>query len=93
MTSPTNWPNPERPGYPPNPERDGMYAMRIDEKFIVRFWSAAHQHYSLVPGWKKGISPTDASVFTFCGEILTPAQIAELLAGEREKVIKEMQNV
>lgn len=88
MTSPTNWPDPARPGVPPNPEKDGLYAMRIDEKFIVRYWSSARQHYSLVPGWKKGISPSDASVFTFCGEILTPAQIAEMLAAERERCAK-----
>lgn len=79
MTTPNNWPNPERLGVPPNPERDGLYAMRIDEKFIVRYWSATQRHYSLVPGWKKGISPSDASVFTFCGEILSPARIAEML--------------
>lgn len=85
MTTPTNWPNPERPGVPPNPERDGLYAMRIDEKFIVRYWSATRQHYSLVPGWENGISPSDASVLTFCGEILTPMLIAEMLAGERER--------
>ena len=89
MTTLTNWPNPERPGWPPDPEKDGLYAMRIDEKFIVRYWSAARQHYSLVPGWKKGISPSDASVFTFCGEIFTPTQIAEMLAGERERCAQE----
>ncbi|KXV59960.1 hypothetical protein AD947_03095 [Acetobacter tropicalis] len=86
MTTPTNWPNPERPGVPPNPERDGLYAMRIDEKFIVRYWTATRQHYSLVPGWENGISPSDASVFTFCGEILAPAQISEMLAAERERI-------
>ncbi|MFS8369233.1 hypothetical protein [Acetobacter indonesiensis] len=90
--TPTNWPNPERPGEPPNPEKDGLYAMRIDEKFIVRYWSTARQHYSLVQGWKKGMSPFDASVFTFCGEILTPEQINEMLAAARERAVSACQS-
>lgn len=93
MTTPTSWPNPERPGWPPNPDKDGLYALRAGAAFMARYWSATRQHYTSVPGWKRGMSPFDASSFDFAGEILTPTQISEMLAGEREKVIKEMQNV
>ncbi|WP_395495598.1 hypothetical protein [Acetobacter sp. KSO5] len=52
---------------------------------MARYWSATRQHYTSVPGWKRGMSPFDASSFDFAGEILTPTQISEMLAGERER--------
>lgn len=56
---------------------------------MARYWSAARQHYTSVPGWKRGMSPFDASSFDFAGEILTPTQITGLLTGERERCAVE----
>ncbi|MDN7355528.1 hypothetical protein [Acetobacter senegalensis] len=87
MTTLTNWPDLKRPGWPPNPERDGLYALYVGGALMARHWSAVRQFYTSVPGWPRGMSPFEASAFDFAGEILTPTQITEMLAAERERCL------
>lgn len=87
--TPTNWPNPERPGYPMFPERDGWHAIGLTIK-QVKWWDAANKYW-----WdseKRYYLTLDEVAFCvpeyrYDGPILTPTQIAEMLAGERERCI------
>ncbi|KXV60251.1 hypothetical protein AD948_05735 [Acetobacter senegalensis] len=84
----TNWPNPERPGVPMYPERDGWHLLkRIDEDGFD------------VVGYKKGKWISDEGNkplsskyivrdYKYIAPVLTPAQIAEMLAAERERCAK-----
>ncbi|MCI1796405.1 MAG: hypothetical protein LKI57_09635 [Acetobacter lovaniensis] len=87
MTNPTNWPNPERPGVPMFPERDGAHAIQVPDlegSEIVYYW---HQNGG---GWTEYsyqdaedfLTHEDMKGWIYKGPILTPTQIAELLAGE-----------
>lgn len=85
MTAPTNWPNPERPGYPMFPDRDGWHMTTLSGATspTVSFWRASEEV------WKSGSSsyPPDYLAHhlrKYIGPVLTPAQITELLAGERD---------
>ncbi|MBS0966160.1 hypothetical protein JK165_08685 [Acetobacter okinawensis] len=106
--NPTNWPNPERPGVPMFPERDG--------------WHNFIGHQNVRPDEDDGESPDVSPIYLFCcwwdselrtwsgfdetpwciddcadllrdeeyhGPALTPTQIAEMLAGERERSAQE----
>lgn len=75
MTNPTNWPNPERPGVPMFPERDGFH---IIGKLAWK-WHAASEL------WDGVANPDEFGTFYYVGPCLAPTQIAELLAGERER--------
>lgn len=51
--TPTNWPNPERSGEPPFPERDGkhvVYRVDNDEERTV-CWDSAKREYHNAPFW------------------------------------------
>ncbi|MCG4261329.1 hypothetical protein K6W36_12215 [Acetobacter senegalensis] len=82
MTIPTNWPNPERPGMPMFPEMSGRHV--VGGKLL--FW------YSDIQKWvtSSPISATkEPNYFVGCeyhGPVITPAQIAEMLAAERERI-------
>lgn len=79
MTTPTNWPNPERPGVPMFPERDGFHIIgRLAWK-----WHAASEL------WDGVANPDEFGTFYYVGPCLTPTQISEMLAGEREKCAQE----
>ena len=95
MTTPTNWPNPERPGVPMFPERDGWHAIGLTIK-QVKWWDAANKYW-----WdseRRYYLTLDEVAFRvpeygYKGPVLTPTQIAEMLAGERERcadVCREM---
>lgn len=85
--NPTNWPNPERPGVPMFPERDGWHSLRTYSLGLF-FWDSANKYwwdsqkrfYRTVPEILK-----DTVGAKYIGPCLTPTQIAELLAGERER--------
>lgn len=87
MTSPTNWPNPKRPGVPLFPERDGWHAIGLTIK-QVKWWDAANKYW-----WdseRRYYLTLDEVAYRvpeyrYDGPILTPAQIAEMLAAERER--------
>lgn len=76
-----NWPDPECPGVPMFPERDGLHVIRVSlVNFVVRHWSAKYRHYSHNAGWRRGISPEAMADFFYVGPCLTQAQIVELQA-------------
>ncbi|MFT9251990.1 MAG: hypothetical protein ABF567_02825 [Acetobacter okinawensis] len=91
MTTPTNWPNPERPGVPMFPERDGWHSLHTYSRGLF-FWDSANKYwwdsqkrfYRTIPEILKDTVGTK-----YIGPSLTPTQIAELLAGERERCAKE----
>ncbi|MFT8439876.1 hypothetical protein [Acetobacter fabarum] len=95
MTTPTNWPNPERPGVPLFPERDGWHWLSYgqNQEPVPFEWSS--EEFSDAPtewAWGTDDGPEDAYEmarrFCYHGPCLTPTQIAELLAGERERCAK-----
>ena len=84
MTTPTNWPNPELPGVPMFPERKAWHMLdrNVWEWCPSRqAWNDTLLHPSFVKAkamaWRK-----------YQGIVLTPTQLAELLAGERERCAK-----
>ncbi|OUI98768.1 hypothetical protein HK15_13015 [Acetobacter orientalis] len=96
MTTPTNWPNPERPGVPLFPERDGWHVLQvlptalIDEPPQLGFWKADDK------GWMEdGVvfhpAQMAESPILYHGPVLTPTQIAEMLAGERGRCAKAIE--
>lgn len=82
----TNWPNPERPGVPMFPERNGEHKVNYNRRGVIALWFA-EQRLWWVYDTDEYFHQTEAeTVFTYYhGPILTPTQIAELLAGERER--------
>ncbi|MCP1243277.1 hypothetical protein [Acetobacter lambici] len=87
MTIPTNWPNPERPGVPMFPDRNGLHAIRtpLGTEFLVK-WDSAGARLLNLSG-----SPVPVErhpKLSYIGPCLTPAQIAEMLAAERERCAK-----
>ena len=99
MTNPTNWPNPERPGdlcRPPEGTKSETYHW-LDCGYLTPFawregddgawWSNGDEDTLYSPaqmsdwGWKY-VSPC-----------LTPTQISDFLAGERERCAKECERL
>ncbi|MFT9360707.1 hypothetical protein [Acetobacter okinawensis] len=94
MTTPTNWPNPERPGVPLFPERDGKHVICTDPEGDGEFvysWLATHQVWVEYDheGPENALEGYDLIGWVYVGPVLTPAQIAEILAGERERTAQE----
>ncbi|OUJ06617.1 hypothetical protein [Acetobacter malorum] len=87
----TNWPNPERPGVPMFPERDGWHWLsnRPNDDPFPAEWS--HEDYCNAEtewSWDMGEEREDAYEMKglyYHGPCLTPTQISEMLAGERER--------
>lgn len=79
MTTPTNWPNPERPGWPLFPERDGWHVLRAFGCVTIEWWSADAQAFD---------NYYDPEYTVYEHACLTPEQIAEMLAAERERCAK-----
>ncbi|GBR60815.1 hypothetical protein AA18889_2481 [Acetobacter senegalensis DSM 18889] len=91
MTNPTNWPNPERPGVPMFPERGGWHIL-VDGGQCACYWHPGKSWW-----WNENkrvyMTLDDIAKQTCCveyiGPVLTPAQIAEMLAAERERCAVE----
>lgn len=95
MTHSTNWPNPDRPGVPPapfdqRPYLDHVLRRKSDNKLVdVRFFPRGG------PGtgdWCFGnmnrMNEREAAErFYYHTPVLTPAQITEMLAAERERCV------
>lgn len=93
MTTPTNWPNPERPGVPMFPERDMAHVLCTDPEGdgnLVYYWKAKHQVWVEYDheGPEDALEGYDLIGWVYVGPVLTPAQIAEMLAAERERCAK-----
>lgn len=92
MTTPTNWPNPERPGVPPNSDVSGWYWIKIGHLERPLYWDSGKTSWfttnqSGSPRW------ICSQNWKFLGPVLTPTQLTELLAGERERCVEALQEV
>ena len=85
-----NWPDPKRPGVPMFPERDGVHTFQVsdlEETDIIYYW---HQNGG---GWTEYnhqgsedfLTDEDMQGWIYKGPVLTPTQINEMLAAERER--------
>ncbi|NSL93877.1 hypothetical protein [Acetobacter syzygii] len=83
--NPTNWPNPERPGVPMFPERSGKHHVSNN----LLFWYSDIQKWVTASPIRGCKEPEDFAGDEYHGPVLTPAQIAELLAGERARCADE----
>ncbi|WP_395495794.1 hypothetical protein [Acetobacter sp. KSO5] len=92
--TPTNWPNPERPGYPMFPERDGLHFLSKEEIPVAAFWMKNISAWG-IEGEDGFLSPENAKDegFSYKSTALTPTQLTELLAGERERCVEALQDV
>lgn len=86
----TNWPNPERPGYPMFPERDGLHAFTMADYpgYVVFQWISKNDEYRATSYDGEILySPNEISQeYEYHGPVLTPTQINEMLAAERERI-------
>ncbi|MEZ7136871.1 hypothetical protein [Komagataeibacter sp. SM21] len=95
MTASTNWPNLKQPGVPLFHERDGKHVIDVDPEGagneLVYYWKAKHQVWVEYDyeGPDDALEGYDLTGWAYVGPFLTHAQIAELLAGERERCAKE----
>ncbi|QOF94266.1 hypothetical protein IFJ82_09910 [Novacetimonas hansenii] len=83
MTTTTNWPNPNRPGAPMFPDREGWHVMEgicggqtALTHWNGREWGGGEQVRSL---------NTSPERYRYVGAVYTPAQVSALLAAERER--------
>ncbi|MCE2579536.1 hypothetical protein LDL36_13755 [Komagataeibacter sp. FNDCR1] len=83
MTNPTNWPNPNRPGAPMFPDREGWHVMEgicggqtALTHWNGREWGGGEQVRSL---------NTSPERYRYVGAVYTPAQVSALLAAERRR--------
>lgn len=81
LKAPTNWPNPERPGVPLFPERSGRHYVGTH----LLFWYSDIQQWVTVSPIRACKEPEAFAGDEYHGPVLTPTQIAEMLAGERER--------
>ncbi|AQT04822.1 hypothetical protein [Acetobacter persici] len=90
MTPPTNWPNPERPGAPLFPENYGKHKL-IDKETgneLNADWNNADEEWLLPNGWLSAKNAATHFAYVECVSVeLTPTQITEMLAGERERCV------
>lgn len=95
MTNSTNWPNPERPGIPLFPENNGKHIL-IDKESgneLSAEWNSADEEWLLPNGWLSAKNAAKNYAYAECVSVeLTPTQIAELLAGERERCAKLLED-
>ncbi|MGF1275495.1 hypothetical protein [Acetobacter pasteurianus] len=81
-----NWPDPKRPSVPMFPERDGWHALGLTNS-QVKWWDATNQYW-----WdseRRYYLTLDevafrVPVYRYYGPVLTPTQINEMLAAERQ---------
>ena len=91
MTTPTNWPNPERPGVPMFPERDGWHILQTYSFPGLFYWDSENQYwFDRSKRYYRTVSEilVDAVETKYISICLTPTQIAEILGAERELCAK-----
>lgn len=76
MTNPNNWPDPDRPGVPLNPEQDSEgHVVRVDGCIDVYRWSGANQWFEDRKGrWVAPDQFEDSD--EWLGQIISPAEVA-----------------
>jgi hypothetical protein len=84
MSDPNGWPDPQRPGVPLNPERDGAHMLRRKGADRLRqfFWSAGTDWDAMTPV---------RAAYDFCyeGPCLAPAEVAARVAEARRDALRE----
>ncbi|MCP1270205.1 hypothetical protein [Acetobacter cerevisiae] len=106
MTTPANWPNPERPGYPMFPERDGWHnfvghhvtcaeeddtdSLELSPIYLYCCWwdseGQAWSGFDEAP-WDLEECADSLADMEYHSPAITPTQLTELLAGERERCV------
>jgi hypothetical protein len=81
---PNGWPDPERPGVPENPERDGWHWLHTQVDDLPWFWNAERQHWFDGAGVYN--TPSDMHEIGWCylGVAHTPAEVAAREAAAAE---------
>lgn len=91
MSDPNGWPDPQRPGVPMNPERDGWHIVNGGP----RIWDAYNQHWK----WNDGIevfrAPPEQAARQGWGYkgpllVITPAEVAARVAEARRDALREV---
>lgn len=87
MTTPTNWPNPERPGYPLLPDQTGYHWVKgkEDGKVCKVFWNG----HSYGPDRRAFAAFFIAERYDYVGAFLSPEKVNQLLAAERGRCAQE----
>ncbi|OUI90122.1 hypothetical protein HK19_11740 [Acetobacter persici] len=84
----TNWPNPERPGVPMFPDISARHVLENKKRKVLKlaFWDHEQEHYCTEVGY---LTPTNVAAmgFDYYAACLTPTQISEMLAGERDRCV------
>lgn len=103
MTAPTNWPDPNRPGVPMFPERDGWHLVTFGARshsgtdFVIYnacWWETAFKRWRFKPtGRVLDLDDEGSEGVQYIGPVLTPTQINEMLAAERERCAKQAQEI
>ncbi|WP_215762235.1 hypothetical protein [Acetobacter sp. P1H12_c] len=93
MTTPTNWPNPERPGHPSWPEYYGEHVLieRRTGNKVPGIWNSPYAEWILQNGSFEAKNAANYYIYSHCvslGPDPTPAPTAEMLAAERERCAK-----
>ncbi len=92
-----NWPDPARPGVPPNPERDGWHWLVCPLKHDVfpRFWRAAGeaQNCRWAAKWLYSRNDWNPKECTYLGPALTPAEVEARVAQARRDALEEAARV
>jgi hypothetical protein len=93
MTDPNGWPDPQRPGVPMNPERDGYHWLGAVDRgeptghTAVMLWFAGTGFYAIeaVPVSHRNITEH----WRYLGPCLTPAEVAARVAEARRDALRE----
>lgn len=89
MSATTNWPDPERQGFPKNPNINGWHwPLSPDGDRAIFEWDADAEYW-LVDIDDEGFPEDMAqSGYSYEGECITPYQLTKRLAEERERCAK-----
>ena len=85
----SNWPDPARPGVVMWPDKDGRHLFALGGGYIAAFWRSDKQWLVCDDDHDLGFCASESvkDLHYIC-PVLTPAQIAEMLAAERERCAK-----
>lgn len=87
MTAPTNWPDPNRPGVPMFPDISARHVLDNKRRKSLKlvFWDHQQEHYCTEIGYLTPLEIVSMD-WGYYAPALTPAQISEMLAAERERI-------
>lgn len=82
-----NWPDPKRPGVPMFPDHSARHVLENKKRRSLKLvlWDHEQEHYCTEIGW---VTPEqmNAMDWEYYAPCLTPTQINEMLAAERERI-------